>query len=384
MSKTESLLKNAGILDQNASSLDNPIHDDADHDRLENDRDIGALNRRLHKGANPSPSVSKNSISWPGYPAQTARPSRNANSPSMSGTPSSAQSRCSPMSSSLQHVPIIKANDREDSRYFGIYLSCFFFYSCGISLTVRPGRSSSMSILSKHGIEWIKERTGDIKFLNAIFSGPFRDRPWDYWRPDVFHDLFASRVYKPLPPRAEVFSLLRDYFRTVNRLFPLYHEATFMRLIEWQYTQQTCDDAARWASINVLLALAYEYRFSNSLKPERDREKAWLYFKNAMSCFTELTFRRTDLLSLQALLGLVCSDKSYSTNVFVKKLICFEQAIFLRGNSGTQTALPIITAALRSCHRMGLHRAIPRPDLSPTEQEQRRKVFWVAYVLDQR
>jgi hypothetical protein len=219
-----------------------------------------------------------------------------------------------------------------------------------------------LSILSREGIEWIKNKTGEVKFLNLIFSSTNRDTPWDYWRPDVFHDVFASRVFKALPPRAEVFTLLRQYFRTVNRVFPLYHEETFMRLVEWQYTQQTCDDAARWASINILLALAYEYRYSNSQKSERDRERAWLYFKNAMSVFTELTLRRTDLLSVQALLGM---------------------AVFLRGNSGTQSALPLITAAIRTCHRMGLHRNIPRPYLSAVEQEQRKRVFWVAYVMDQ-
>ena len=98
---------------------------------------------------------------------------------------------------------------------------------------------------------------------------------------------------------------MKDFFRTANRLFPIYHEESFMRMVEWQYTQQTCDDAARWASINIILSLAYEYRFSNSLKPEKDREKAWMYFKNAISVFTELTLRRTDLLSVQALLGMV-------------------------------------------------------------------------------
>lgn len=98
---------------------------------------------------------------------------------------------------------------------------------------------------------------------------------------------------------------MKDFFRTANRLFPIYHEETFMRIVEWQYTQQTCDDAARWASINIILSLAYEYRLSNSLKPEKDRERAWMYFKNAISVFTELTLRRTDLLSVQALLGMV-------------------------------------------------------------------------------
>ncbi|KAL4905402.1 fungal-specific transcription factor domain-containing protein [Aspergillus multicolor] len=224
------------------------------------------------------------------------------------------------------------------------------------------GRSSPLSILTREGVEWIKTRSGEATSLNSLLSNSNFDSPWAQWRPEVFHDLFASKVFKSLPPRAEVFSLLQDYFSTVNLIFPLYHEKTFMQLVEWQYTQQTCDDAARWASINIMLALAYEYRFSNSQKSEKDREKAWLYYKNALSVFPELVLRRTDLLSVQALLGM---------------------AIFLRGNSGSQATMPIVTAAIRASHRMGLHRETPRPHLSKLEQQQRRNVFWIAYIIDQ-
>lgn len=111
-----------------------------------------------------------------------------------------------------------------------------------------------------------------------------------------------------------MFSLIEDFFRTANRLFPIYHKDSFMKMVEWQYTQQTCDDAARWASINMIICLAYEFRFSNSLKPEKDREKARLYFKNAMSVFTELALRRTDLLSVQALLSMVCTSPLFSAD----------------------------------------------------------------------
>ncbi|KAJ5649474.1 uncharacterized protein N7484_003197 [Penicillium longicatenatum] len=239
-------------------------------------------------------------------------------------------------------TPLFKSHGSDDSKYFG--------------------RCSSLSILSRGGIEWIKNKTGDTSFMSIISTDSIHGDPWNEWRPDVFHDLFASRVYKPLPPRSEVFSLIKDFFRTANRLFPIFHEASFMKMVEWQYTQQTCDDAARWASINMVICLAYEYRFSNSLKPEKDREKARLYFKNAMSVFTELALRRTDLLSVQALISM---------------------GFFLRGNSGTQSALPFMTAAMRSCQRMGLHRNIERPDLSPAQQEQRRRVFWVAFTVDQ-
>ncbi|KAL4990278.1 fungal-specific transcription factor domain-containing protein [Aspergillus falconensis] len=224
------------------------------------------------------------------------------------------------------------------------------------------GRCSPLSLLTREGVEWIKTRSGEANSLDTLLSNSNFDSPWAYWRPDVFYDVFNSKVFKPLPSRAEVFSLLEEYFRTLNLIFPLYHEKTFMQLVQWQYTQQTCDDAARWASINIILALAYEYRYSNSQKTEKDREKAWLYYKNALSVFPELVLRRTDLLSVQALLGM---------------------AIFLRGNSGSQATMPIVTAAIRASHRMGLHREIPRPHLSGVEQQQRKNVFWIAYIIDQ-
>ncbi|GMF78530.1 unnamed protein product [Aspergillus oryzae] len=333
LKKTESLLRAAGLLDDDdITQLDSGGEDGNDNSEDETDIDH---TQNEHYG-----SMSRDS----GMPASTDSihvANEESNVTSLS-TKSAGQSQKLPWDSTLHQPPLFRYDPREDSRYYG--------------------RSSFLSILSRDGIEWIKSKTGESRFLTLLHENKDHDNPWDHWRPDVFHDVFSSTVFKPLPPRAEVFSLLKDYFRTVNRLFPLYHEATFMQLVEWQYTQQTCDDAARWASINIILSLAYEYRFSNCQKSEKDREKAWLYYKNAMSVFPELTLRRTDILSVQALIGM---------------------ALFLRGNSGTQSASPIITAAIRSCQRMGLHRDVPRPHLSQAEQEQRKRVFWVAYILDQ-
>ncbi|OOQ86706.1 putative C6 transcription factor [Penicillium brasilianum] len=313
LSRVEALLKAAGILHEDYISPDELSDDDYDP----SDEKGNLFSRRPQSS---------------GQTSQVSFASR----------ASSGEVDYFPSVGDMEAARIFRAHERDDSRYFG--------------------RSCSLSMLSRGGIEWIKSKTGDVSFLKILNTDSIHDNPWTQWRPDVFHDLFASRVYKPLPPRSEVFSLIKDYFNTANRLFPIYHEETFMKMVEWQYTQQTCDDSARWASINMVLCLAYEFRFSNSLKPEKDREKARLYFKNAMSVFTELALRRTDLLSVQALLSM---------------------AFFLRGNSGTQSALPFITAAMRSSQRMGLHRDVPRPELSLVEQEQRRRVFWVALTVDQ-
>ncbi|OGM40483.1 Zn(II)2Cys6 transcription factor [Aspergillus bombycis] len=334
--KTESLLRAAGLLDdEDISQLDSGGEYGNENFEDESDSDHGGDEPCGSRSRDSGMLISKDSI-------HVANEESSITSGADLLSKSAGQGQKLPWDSTLHQPPLFRYDPREDSRYYG--------------------RSSFLSILSRDGIEWIKSKTGDSKFLTLLLEDKNHDSPWDHWRPDVFHDVFSSTVFKPLPPRAEVFSLLKDYFRTVNRLFPLYHEATFMQLVEWQYTQQTCDDAARWASINIILSLAYEYRFSNCQKSEKDREKAWLYYKNAMSVFAELTLRRTDILSVQALIGM---------------------ALFLRGNSGTQSASPIITAAIRSCQRMGLHRDVPRPHLSQAEQEQRKRVFWIAYILDQ-
>ncbi|PWY79896.1 C6 transcription factor [Aspergillus eucalypticola CBS 122712] len=357
--RTESILRAAGLLSDDPMSLDGGLSDEddrrPDYGSDSEDESISPyfspreVSSRRSSGALTSDgSRDYDHLQYrapteedAGSTASHATPSRQSldptNSSKLPEDGSSSSKKCP-----HTHAPVFKLDSREDSRYYG--------------------RSSSLSILSREALDWIKHKTGEDTILNVVFSDSNSDNAWDAWRPEVFHDLFASQVFKPLPPRAEVFTLLRDYFRTVNRLFPLYDESSFMQLVEWQYTQQTCDDAARWASINIILSLAYEYRFSNCQKSEKDRERAWLYYKNAMSVFAELSLRRTDLLSVQALLGM---------------------AFFLRGNSGTQSALPIITAAMRICQRMGLHRNIPRPYLTPKEQEQRRRVFWIAYILDQ-
>jgi hypothetical protein len=223
-----------------------------------------------------------------GVPDQHKGSSENTSRPSFESTTSpdtDHRSNKHDAGGDLEGTPIFRAHESDDPRYLG--------------------RSCSLSILSRGGIEWIKSKTGDLSFLRLLSTDSVHDSPWGTWRPDVFHDLFASQVYRPLPSRLEVFSLINDYFRSANRLFPIFHEGSFMKMVEWQYTQQTCDDAARWASINMVICLAYEFRYSNSLKPEKDRERARMYFKNAMSVFTELALRRTDLLSVQALMSMV-------------------------------------------------------------------------------
>ncbi|KAK5554655.1 hypothetical protein LTR46_007381 [Exophiala xenobiotica] len=224
------------------------------------------------------------------------------------------------------------------------------------------GSSSAFSIFSSKGIEWVNEKTGDTSFQETIQNAVNEDdNKWQYWKPEVFGDIFVRRVFKPLPPKEEALSLFKDFFENFNCMFPLFHEPTFMHLVEKQYSKEPYEGSGWWASINVALAIAYRIRVMSNVVPQEDDNKAWLYLKNALGVITELTMRNTDLLSVQALLGM---------------------ALFLQGTPNPQPSFFLISAAIRCSHTIGLHKRGSAFNLNPIEAEQRKRVFWIAYLLD--
>lgn len=138
-----------------------------------------------------------------------------------------------------------------------------------------------------------------------VQSAVVDDNKWLYWKPEIFSDIFARRVFKPLPSKEEAISLFRDFFDNFNTVLPLFHEPTFMHLVDRQYSPDPYEGSGWWACINIVLAVAYRLRVMSHLVPQDEDKKAWLYLKNAMGVLTELTMRNTDLLSVQALLGMV-------------------------------------------------------------------------------
>ncbi|KAI1341992.1 N-terminal binuclear Zn cluster-containing protein [Xylariaceae sp. FL0016] len=223
------------------------------------------------------------------------------------------------------------------------------------------GSSSGFSIFSPKGIEWVNERTGDESFQKMITEVSVDNNKWHAWKPEVFSDLFHRPVFRQLPPKPEALSLLKDYFENFNCMFPLFHQPTFMHLVERQYSSDPYQGSGWWASINCVFAIAHRLRVMSNLVPQEEDEKAWAYMKNAMGVFSELTMRNTDLLSVQALLGM---------------------ALFMQGTPNPQPSFLLIAAAIRSSHSIGLHKRGTGFNLNPAEIEQRKRVFWIAYMLD--
>ncbi|KAF2969377.1 hypothetical protein GQX73_g4217 [Xylaria multiplex] len=205
------------------------------------------------------------------------------------------------------------------------------------------GSSSGFSIFSPKGIQWVNERIGDTSFQRMISEVSLDDHKWTQWKQEVFSDLFHRPVFRPLPPKPEALSLLKDYFENFNCIFPLFHQPTFMHLVEKQYSSDPYEGSGWWASLNCVFAIAHRLRVMSNLVPQEEDEKAW------------------DLLSVQALLGM---------------------ALFMQGTPNPQPSFLLVAAAIRSSHSIGLHKRGTGFNLNPIEIEQRKRVFWIAYMLD--
>ena len=187
------------------------------------------------------------------------------------------------------------------------------------------------------------------------------DHKWTNWKPEIFGDLFQRPIFRPLPPKPEALSLLNDYFENFNCMFPLFHRPTFMHLVERQYSDNPYQGSGWWASLNIALAIAHRLRVMSNLVPQEEDAKSWAYLKNAMGVFSELIMRNNDLLSVQALLGM---------------------AAFMQGTPNPQPSTLLIATAIRLSHSIGLHKRGTNFNLNPIEIEQRKRVFWIAYMLD--
>ena len=313
----ESLLKLSGILNEQGEDMPDL---EKMKERFLADKamidgpDSGALEKRL-----ADKTISQTSIDTP---ART--PERSSKSGSQAGTfesrnqtpqvdrlPVSRESVASSVEPPKEHGEPVEelsdmmcslvTNNYGETRYIGkiIFRKAAYEYLHAI------GSSSGFSIFSPKGIQWVNEKTGDTSFQEMVSSADVNEVKWNFWKPEVFNDLFEKKIFIPLPPEREALSLLKDFFETFNCMFPLFHEPTFMHLVKRHYSRNPYNGSGWWASLNVALAIAHRLRIMSNIGPQDDDRKGWGYLKNAMGVLTEITMRNTDLLSVQALLGMV-------------------------------------------------------------------------------
>ena len=167
-----------------------------------------------------------------------------------------------------------------------------------------------------------------------------------------------SGAMKALPPKDELMNLIEKSFQGFHPVFPLFDQAKFTST--FNSPDVNINDPGRWACLNVVLALTYQFQHVTP-QDTRDDYETWGYFKNAFVVVSQLMMMRVTLWSVQALLGMV---------------------LVIQGLPNQNPISLLTSAAIKLAHRMGLHRRCQNPNLSATEIEERKRVFWIAYSLD--
>lgn len=181
------------------------------------------------------------------------------------------------------------------------------------------------------------------------------------WRLTKHEGPSRQLVKRPLPTIEEALSLLQEYFGSFNNVFPLFNEDEFMDRVCHQYTAEPLADIGRWVALNVVLAIACRMRGMRTLQATELNLQSSGYMQNALNLAQDLTLRKPDLLSVQALLGI---------------------AIVLQGASNPHPASIIVAAAVKLSQSLNLHKQSTLIGMSKQQREQYKRVFWFGYLLD--
>ncbi|KAH7121677.1 fungal-specific transcription factor domain-containing protein [Dactylonectria macrodidyma] len=170
-----------------------------------------------------------------------------------------------------------------------------------------------------------------------------------------------KRLYMPMFPKAEVILLAEMFFEEINTPLPLFHVASFMALCQGELPVDGCsENPAWWACLNAVVAMAIQLKTMNDAF-RTVSDFSWSLFKNAFAVYPELMENEPTILSVQALLSM---------------------AMFLSGTTDTKTMSLLLLSAVEMIRALELHKEFVESDLDPVEGEQRRRIFWVAFLLE--
>ncbi|CAI7635981.1 unnamed protein product [Penicillium bialowiezense] len=221
------------------------------------------------------------------------------------------------------------------------------------------GASSQFSIVSPEGVGWLESKTGNNAWRHVAQRNGSRWRLAD-WYPRVLKDDHQARCSHPLPSKTVILELVQEYFDTFNKALPLFGPESFMAMIHRHFSWNPNESPSWWAALNVVLALGYRQRAESAGASSDDWKLCLGHVKNAMNVLTELFMRTCDLLAVQALLGL---------------------ALFFQGTPNPQPLFMFSAAAVRLSQSIGLHDSNSF-GLPASQIEERRRVFWIAFILD--
>lgn len=167
----------------------------------------------------------------------------------------------------------------------------------------------------------------------------------------------VNTVQLELPPLVEILPALENYFDNYNRLIPLFDRPAFMRMVVDWYSSPSKRTLIPWAAINIVSAISY--RVLDDLPMDDPRLARCI--RSCQSATTELMAWGQDLLGLQVLLGMV---------------------ILFQGTTNPQLAVVLIGSAIKLAQSLELPSQSADLTSPPAASLQRRRIFWIAYILD--
>ncbi|KAH9205863.1 fungal-specific transcription factor domain-containing protein [Leptodontidium sp. 2 PMI_412] len=170
--------------------------------------------------------------------------------------------------------------------------------------------------------------------------------------------------YMELPPKEVAISLVYLYFSHLNPILPLFSQPVYMQLFDELYLPESHShqNSAAWCSIHVVLALANCLAAMSPSGSGHERRRGAVHLQMALSLAPDILLHGSDLLSVQALLGIT---------------------VVLQGTSNPRPCSILVAASARLAHIIGLHQEADKgSDLTPVDSEQRKRVFWLINILD--
>ncbi|RSL70391.1 hypothetical protein CEP51_012196 [Fusarium floridanum] len=200
---------------------------------------------------------------------------------------------------------------------------------------------------------------GDFTEILNSASSPLRPSP--FFTVGMALGPFSLPTFQELPTKPVALDLVMDTFKSFNRFFPLFDEQDFLQKFDRHYLTSSPSSPGWWACINIGLSLAHRFRSMRMFETGSESAQACGYCHNALAVVAELNVLHNSLPAVQALVGM---------------------AVVLQGSANSHPASVLTAAAVRLAQAMGLHRKTRDNGLTEAQNEQRRRVFWIAYFLD--
>jgi hypothetical protein len=210
------------------------------------------------------------------------------------------------------------------------------------------------TLLSVMGLGWIAEK---VSYLMPDSFGASSTSCIGAPDPQLLDLVAPRRAYCPFPRGGELNTLVHEYMEDFNTIFPVFTQDDVTTLTAEEWINPLSHSPGKWASIQVILAVAHMLPRSSRSDPHRSS----LHLKSALQTLNEMMLASPDLWAFKSIL-----------------VMAF---LFMADFAGRQCSF-LISTAVHLSNYLDLGISEPRPTLTFNEIEHRRMLFWLTAALD--